>query len=175
MLNLRLIQETALPFPALQLTTMASKVKRMFHRRKDDPNSPSHDRVPNTARSEPALRTSLYETAVSGGLPQTGEYPMKGNDSSVVLQQQGRKSSMRSQRSLGSRHNRSPTPEQHSSQANRAMAASPPSDIVNPDLQASRQHRRSISGSEQNGQISRSRGHLSNNFSAMNLNNTGLS
>ncbi|KAL9124795.1 MAG: hypothetical protein Q9217_005914 [Psora testacea] len=153
---------------------MASRVKRMLHRRKDDEyTSPSHVRAPTNARSVPALRTSLYDVTEPGGLPQTGDYPIKGNDSSVILQQHGRKSSLRSRRSSGSQHNISPTPDRYASQANPVMGAPAPHDIVNPDLQASGQQRRPASGSGQNGQKRWSRGQLPQDFSNLNLGNTG--
>lgn len=149
---------------------MASRMKRIFHRKKEEDNSTFYNRTSNAAASDPTLRTSLYDSAVSGGLPQTGEYPIKGNDN---LQQQGRKSSLRSRRSIGSHHYRSPSPDQTESQGTRAMAAPPPSDIVNPDLQASRKQRSPIPTSAQNEQKRRSRGHLSDDFSTLSLGNSG--
>lgn len=78
---------------------MASRMKKMFHRKDKDPEEPTQTtRAPATASSDAAIRTSLYESTTAGGLPQTGDYPIKGNDSSVILQA-GRKSSVRSMRS----------------------------------------------------------------------------
>lgn len=101
---------------------MASRMKKLFHRKKDsNAEQPSQrTRAPSTDRSDPALRTSLYELTQPGELPQTGDYPVKGNDSSVILQQ-GRKSSLsRSRRNSGTPHNtphnlpyRSITPNQY--------------------------------------------------------------
>ncbi len=79
---------------------MASRVKNMFHRKKDeDAEEPRpRPRAPVVGNGDPAVRTSLYESTTAAGLPQTGDYPIKGNDSSVMLQA-GRKSSVRSLRS----------------------------------------------------------------------------
>ena len=79
---------------------MASRVKKFFHRTKDDSTEdPRYStRAPATARSDPAMRTSLYESTTAGRPPQTGDYSIKGNDSSVVFQAD-RKSSIRSLRS----------------------------------------------------------------------------
>ena len=109
---------------------MASRMKKLFHRKKDsDTEQPSQrTRDPNTARSDPALRTSLYESTKPGERPQTGDYPVKGNDSSVILQQ-GRKSSVsRSRRNSGTPHNvpyRSTTPNQYEA-SKRASHMNPP-------------------------------------------------
>ena len=72
----------------------------MFHRKKDeDIEEPQlQSRPRGAAGSTPNLRTSLYDSTTTGGNPQTGNYPIKGNDNSVVLQT-GRKSSVRSLRS----------------------------------------------------------------------------
>lgn len=97
---------------------MASRMKKLFHRKKDsDAEQPAQrTREPNTNKRDPALRTSLYESTKPGELPQTGDYPVKGNDSSVILQQ-GRKSSIsRSRRSSSTHHNvpyRAPSPNQY--------------------------------------------------------------
>lgn len=81
-------------------------MKKLFHRKKDsDTEQPSQrTRAPTTDKADPALRTSLYESTKPGERPQTGDYPVKGNDSSVILQQ-GRKSSVsRSRRNSGTPH-----------------------------------------------------------------------
>lgn len=70
-------------------------MKKLFHRKKTSaPSSP--DQTPVRSRPtgdvnhDPTLRTSRYESTTSAGLPQTGQYPLKGNNSSVALQ--GRRS-----------------------------------------------------------------------------------
>ena len=65
-------------------------MKKLFHRKKNsNPSSPeqtpSHHRQPRDVTSDPALRSSLYASTTSAGLPQTGAYPLKGNHSSVAL------------------------------------------------------------------------------------------
>ena len=96
---------------------MASRMKKLFHRNKDSDTEQPPQRSPasNLGRSDPALRTSLYESTEPGDPPQSGIYPVKGNDSSVILQQ-GRKSSIsRSRRNSATPHNvpyRSITPNQ---------------------------------------------------------------
>ncbi len=100
---------------------MASRMKKIFHRKKDEGSEgpPQRTRAPATASTDPAIRTSLYESTTAGGLPQTGDYPIKGNDSSVILRAD-RKSSVRSIRSRrsssrGSQLNtpyQAPTPNQ---------------------------------------------------------------
>ena len=84
-------------------TAMATRMKKMFHRKKnDDAEEPQvRTRAPNNARTDPAIRTSLYEDTSPAAPPQTGDIPLRGNDSSVILQQ-GRKPSVKSSRS---RHN----------------------------------------------------------------------
>ena len=79
---------------------MASRMKKMFHRKKDDDleEPQPRARAPTKAASNPAMRTSLYDSTTAGHMPQSGDYPIKGNDSSTVLQN-GRKSSIRSLRS----------------------------------------------------------------------------
>ncbi len=81
-------------------TAMASKMKKIFHRNKDEDVEKSHKKshAPNSTQAEPALRTSLYESTAPGVTPQTGDYAIRGNDSSVVLQP-SRKQSVRSNRS----------------------------------------------------------------------------
>lgn len=117
---------------------MASRMKKLFHRKRDsDAEQPAErTRAPNTDRSDPALRTSLYQSTKPGELPQTGEYPVKGNDSSVILQQ-GRKSSVsRSRRNSGTHHNvpyRSTTPNQHETSKRAPHMISPPPAGARPD------------------------------------------
>lgn len=120
---------------------MASRVKKIFHRKRDEqseePQQPT--RAPATATSDPAMRTSLYESTTAGALPQTGDHPIKGNDSSVILQA-GRKSSVRSLRSRrsssrGSQYNtpyRAPTPTQYDGSRAVPRAAPQPSYAASP-------------------------------------------
>ena len=74
---------------------MESRLKKLFHRKKDDSSEQSLDqsRRSAAATSSPTLQTSLYDTAPAGGAPQTGSYPIKGNNNSGVLPK--RKSSLR--------------------------------------------------------------------------------
>ena len=105
-------------------------MKKLFHRKKDSDAEQAVERTPapSTGRSDPALRSSLYESTKPGELPQTGDYPVRGNDSSLILQQ-GRKSSVsRSRRNSGSHHNvpyRSTTPNQYEA-SKRASHMTPP-------------------------------------------------
>lgn len=110
---------------------MTSRMKKMFHRKKDDEveKSTVGSRPSHSARGDPAMRTSLYEDTMAGTVPQTGDYPVKGNDSSVVLQQQGRKSSLRSLRSRrnsGSQH-QAPSPTQYENPRKTPRMTPPPS------------------------------------------------
>ena len=75
-------------------------MKKIFHRNKNDDSEEPRERTRalNNAQSNPAIRTSLYEDTAPAAPPQTGNVPLQGNDSSVVLQQ-GRKPSVRSSRS----------------------------------------------------------------------------
>ena len=81
-------------------TAMASRMRNMFHRKKsDDAEEPQvRTRTPYNARTDPAIRTLLYEDTSPAAPPQTGDSPLRGNDSSVILQQ-GRKPSVKSSRS----------------------------------------------------------------------------
>lgn len=70
-------------------------MKKLFHRKKSStPSSP--DQTPPRTRTDghvngdPSLRTSRYESTPSAAPPQTGQYPLKGNNSAVALQ--GRRS-----------------------------------------------------------------------------------
>lgn len=114
---------------------MASKMKNLFHRKKDDLHQQPSD---YSLGSDLTLRASLYETTTPAGLPQVGDYPIKGNDSSLMLQQgPGRKLSLRSRRSSdGSRHNalhRSPTPDQYVGRRTPRMDPSPGRSAVSPE------------------------------------------
>lgn len=81
----------------LDYTAMASKMKKIFHRNKDE-KSPRQSHESNSAQTEPGLRTSLYESTAPAATPQTGDYAIRGNENSVVLQP-SRKHSVRSSRS----------------------------------------------------------------------------
>ena len=74
---------------------MEARIKKLFHRKKDSSAEPhlQHTQKSDAARSSPALRTSLYDTVPTGGPPQTGSYPIKGDNTSVTVQK--RKSSQR--------------------------------------------------------------------------------
>lgn len=74
---------------------MESRLKKIFHRKRDHSSEqPLHESQKSAAAtSSPALQTSLYDSAPAGGAPQTGSYPIKGNNSSGALP--NRKSSLR--------------------------------------------------------------------------------
>ena len=86
--------------PGLNQTAMASKLKKILHRHKDDnvEKSPQQSHAPNSSQAEPGLRTSLYESTTPAATPHTGDYAIRGNENSVVLQP-SRKQSVRSSRS----------------------------------------------------------------------------
>ena len=116
---------------------MASRMKRIFSRKKHESRSPSPES--ELARGNPAFRSSLYDTTTAGIEPQTGQYPIRGHDGSEILQKgKSRRSSFRSRRSSGSQHrppHDSVTPDQY--RAQRSMDIShppPPSDIPNSDM-----------------------------------------
>ncbi len=95
-------------------------MKKLFHRKKrSDPDASPSQSSPYSGRSEPGLRTSLYDTTTASGLPQTGDYPIRGNDTPNVLRKKppSRRSSIRSWRSTSSQqpvpYNRSATPDQY--------------------------------------------------------------
>lgn len=98
-------------------------MKKLFHRKKhDDPSSSPSQPSPYSDRNGSRLSTSPYDAIPAGGLPQTGDYPIKGNDTANVLKKKpSRRSSFRSWRSSsGSQqpplYNRSPTPDQYAGQ-----------------------------------------------------------
>ena len=145
-------------------------MKKLFHRKKDsDAEQPAeHTRAPNTDNRDPALRTSLYQSTKPGELPQTGDYPVKGNDSSVILQQ-GRKSSVsRSRRNSGTHHyvpNRSTTPNQYEA-SKRAFHMTPP-----PIGAGSNDPYQQSSTMPMGGQEDRRRRDLPQDFSSLNMGN----
>lgn len=112
---------------------MASRMKRIFSRKKHDSRSPSPES--ELARGNPAFRSSLYDTTTAGMEPHTGEYPIRGHDGSETVQNaKSRRSSFRSRRSSGSLHrppHRSITPDQYRTQRSMDMShPPPPSDIA---------------------------------------------
>ena len=116
---------------------MASRMKRIFSRKKHESRSPSPES--ELSRGNPAFRSSLYDTTAAGIEPQTGQYPIQGQDGSEVLQKaKSRRSSFRSRRSSSSQHrppHRSVTPDQY--RAQRSMDIShpaPTSDIASSDM-----------------------------------------
>ena len=144
---------------------MTSRVKKLFHRKDHDGEEPNQQtRRPANGRSEPAIRTSLYDSTTSGGLPQTGDYPIKGNDSSVILQS-GRKSSVRSRRS-------SSRGSQYDSSRRAAHMSSPPSntyDSSSYDTHDPYQDTSSILQGQDDRQKGLSRSALPQEFAGMNL------
>lgn len=150
-------------------------MKKLFHRKKEDSDAEQpveRTRAPSSDKRDPALRTSLYESTRPGELPQTGEYPVKGNDSSVILQQ-GRKSSVsRSRRNSGTYHNvpyQSATPNQYEA-SKRAPHMTPPTigDGSNDPYQQS-------STMPMGGQEDRRRRDLPLDFSGLNMGNVECS
>ncbi|KAI4187607.1 MAG: hypothetical protein LQ348_004061 [Seirophora lacunosa] len=70
-------------------------MKKLFHRKKNSaPSSPeqtpSRSQRPGTVNANPSFRTSRYESTAPANLPQSGQFPLKGNNSSVSFQ--GRRS-----------------------------------------------------------------------------------
>lgn len=70
-------------------------MKKLFHRRKNSaPSSPEQTppRIRNSeiTNTDPSIRTSRYESTAPADRPQTGQYPLKGNNSAAALQ--GRRS-----------------------------------------------------------------------------------
>ena len=143
-------------------------MKKLFHRKKHNEldSSPSQS-SPYSAKSDPGLRTSLYDTTPAGGLPHTGEYPIKGNDTANVLKKKpSRRSSIRSWRSSSggqqpAHYNRSPTPDQY---VGRGMPSSP----SNNNMMSSEPY-----APQPAGQKRWSRTQLPQDFSNMNLGNEG--
>ena len=96
---------------------MASKLKKILHRHKDEDveKSPQQSHALSRTHPEQGLRTSLYESTAPAATPQTGDYAIRGNENSVVLQPSRKQSvrSSRSRRSSGGYDNvpyRLPTP-----------------------------------------------------------------
>lgn len=151
---------------------MTSRMKKIFHRKKDDNQGQS----PKSNKSNPTLGTSLYESTSAAGQPQLGDYPIKGNDSSTMVHQQGRKSSVRSRRSSGSQFNvpwRSPTPDQQSGR--RTSLSSPPGshNLTGTEQLAPYQHQTPMPASGQGDRKRWSRTPLPQDFANMSLGNDG--
>lgn len=148
---------------------MASRMKKMF-RRKDDGQGQS----PKSTKSNPTLETSLYESTSAAGQPQLGDYPIKGNDSSAMLQ--GRKSSVRSRRSSGSQFNvpwRSPTPDQQTGRQTPRMSPPPGQNSLAAEQLAPYQHQTAVPASEQGNRKRWSRTPLPQEFASLSLGNDG--
>lgn len=84
-------------------------IGKYFHRDKSD--SPKETKTRSRATSfgaiDPSLQTSRYEAMPPAGLPQTGTYPIKGNNSTVAVA--GQKSAYR--QSADNRPNQTSRPE----------------------------------------------------------------
>lgn len=66
-------------------------MKKIFHRKKNSaPSSPeqtpARSQRPENGNADPSFRTSRYESTAPADLPQTGHFPLKGNNSSVSFQ-----------------------------------------------------------------------------------------
>lgn len=83
---------------------MTSKMKRLFHRKRDDEESVARaSQSPYSNKNDPAMHASSYDSTAPAGLPQTGDYPIKGNDMTAASgKQPKRKTSVRSWRSSNS-------------------------------------------------------------------------
>lgn len=145
-------------------------MKKLFHRKKhDDVGSSPSQTSPYSNGNGSRISTSLYDSTPAGGLPQTGDYPIKGNDTANVLKKKSsRRSSIRSWRSSsGSQkpalYNRSPTPDQYGAQG---MSSSPP----NSNMMVAEPY-----APQPGGQNRWSRTQLPQDFSRMNLGNEGES
>lgn len=65
-------------------------MKKLFHRKKASaPSSPEQTPVRNgptgNTDTDTGLRTSRYESTIPANLPQTGQFPLKGNGSSISI------------------------------------------------------------------------------------------
>ena len=142
---------------------MASRMKKMLHRKKhDDAEEPQpRTRAPVNNRTDPAVRSSLYEDASPAAPPQTGETPIRGNDSSVVLQQ-GRKSSVKSSRNPQNSNGHDTLPYQ----APASRGTQPPAATVVPGAYDSYQQ---VPALPTGGQNETSRSALHQDFEGLNL------
>lgn len=84
-------------------------IGKYFHRDKSHSPKASKNRSRATSFGEidPSLQTSRYEAMPPAGLPQTGTYPLKGNNSTAAVT--GQNSAFR--HSMDNRHDRSTRPE----------------------------------------------------------------
>lgn len=64
---------------------MAARWKKIFSRKTDSPERRPSRRERRANDNDPTLRASLYDTAEPAALPETGQYPIKGNGSSPAL------------------------------------------------------------------------------------------
>ena len=146
-----------------------ANMKKLFHRKKRDEPGSSPASSPYS-RGDLGLQTSLYDTTSTSGLPQSGDYPLRGNDTPNVLRKKpsSRRSSIRSWRSSSSQqpapYQRSPTPDRYGS----------------PELTSPPSNRGMMGGSEAYapqpaGSRRWSRSQLPQDFSNMSLGNNGTS
>ena len=65
-------------------------IGKYFHRDKSDSpkQSKSRSRATSVGAIDPRLQTSRYESMPAAGLPQTGTYPIKGNNSTSAVTSQ---------------------------------------------------------------------------------------
>ena len=148
---------------------MASRVKKMFHRKKDDePEYPQQSSRGHGAQADPSVRTSLYESTTAAALPHTGDYPIRGNDSSVILQA-GRKPSVRSMRSRRSSSGGS----QYDTARRDARMSPPPQSSTSPraydSYQDQYQHSTASMAAQDDPRKRWSRSPLPDQFAGMNL------
>lgn len=63
------------------LCQMEARIKKIFHRKRDEPSefSSGEDNGTQASTSNPALPTSLYDSTIPRDPPQTGTHPIKGN------------------------------------------------------------------------------------------------
>ena len=138
-------------------------MKKMFHRKKhDDAEEPQpRTRAPENTRTDPAVRSSLYEDASPAAPPQTGDTPIRGNDSSVALQQ-GRKSSVKSSRNPQNSNGHDTLPYQ----AHTSRGTQPPASNVVPGAYNPYQQ---VQALPTGGQNETSRSALHHDFEGLNL------
>ena len=153
-----------------QTSNSTPNMKKLFSRKKrGDPNpSPTHASSPYSGRNESGLRTSFYDTTTASGEPQTGDYPIRGNDTPNVLRKKppSRRSSIRSWRSTTSNqpisYNRAPTPDQYGGRPGSSAYAN--GDMIGSESYAP----------QPVGQRRWSRTQLPQEFSNMSLSNEGI-
>ena len=86
-------------------------IGKYFHRDKSDSpkETKSRSRATSFGAIDPSLQTSRYEAMPPAGLPQTGTYPIKGNNSTAAVA--GQKSAYRHPQSVDNRTNQTSRPE----------------------------------------------------------------